>query len=233
MEAHGEPIEMAVGAGALYVLARELQVGARPWEYYDYGYEQEGEAREHRIFVFKDGALLHHRGFSLGEHILGSGPMSIACFASHLLVPRDTWRNHDNVIQVWNEQGEHLQTVTVAVPPRLQPSPRSIGFLMEHLCTANGRLYVSSQADLLVLSWNGPGNDLVLLQSAHANDQLSRPPSLSPGCFAGRARKAMRPCIDEHHACMLTSYTDGPGQRPTKAVAAELFAVHGSAGGRV
>lgn len=219
VEVHGESLDIAVGAGMVFVLTGERRPGARPWEYYDGGgddSEDEG-GREYKVFVFKDGATRHHQSFSLGEYSFSDAPDQLVCLASTVLV------NMRDSVHVFSLEGEPLRKVVPVIPPHLRRSPTCLGFEVEHLFSASGRLYLSDRSDLLVCSWDGA--ELTLLQSARTSERFDTLNTLVP--MQRRARRAMRPCADESHVCMLSTMGGMAGD-VAYSLTAQLFAVSGS-----
>ena len=94
---------------------------------------------------------------------------------------------------------------------------------MEHLFSASGRLYLSDRSDLLVCSWDGA--ELTLLQSARTSERFDTLNTLVP--MQRRARRAMRPCADESHVCLLSAMGGVAGD-VAYSLTAQLFAVSGS-----
>lgn len=222
---HGEPLEIVVGERLIFVLTVKRDIGARPWEYHDDEYEQGQARREHRVFVFNEGETRHHHRFSLGAHSAFDAPRSLACVSSRLLVPQRASGDH-NEIHIWSAAGERLHKVHVTLPVRLQPRPTSMGFQIVHLCAANSKLYVSAHDDLLVFSWDETTHLLQLVQSAHVSDHFEASALDLHVPMNGRCRRAMRPCVDEHHVCMLTA-RGGSHEQSVRVLRAQLFAVHG------
>ena len=226
LEYHGEPLEIVIGGGLFFVHTVDVEIGSRPWEYIDDAYREAEEERAHHVFVYKESATLYHHRFSLGEYRIDAAPRSLACVSSQLIVP--TFGNGSrNRLQIWSVAGQLLRTVNASVPPRLQPSSRSLGFNAIHLCAANGRLYMSNHDDLLVFSWNKTTHELGLLQNARVSDKAAESDMHVP--MHARCRSALRLCVDEHHVCMLTTHggLDYGGTPTVRRLVAQFFAVHG------
>lgn len=214
VEVHGESLHIAVGAGMVFVLTGERCPGARPWEYYDDG--EDDDDREYKVFVFKDGATRHHHSFSLGEYSFSDAPNQLVCLARTLLMTMC------DSVHVFSLEGEPLRKVVPAIPLHLAGTPTSRGFEVQDMFTASGRLYLSDMRNLLVYSWDGA--ELTLLQSASASEGFAAFDMSIP--MQRRARRAMRPCADESHVCLLSA--QGGMENDAYSLTAQLFAVRGS-----
>ena len=100
--------------------------------------------------------------------------------------------------------------------------PTSRGFEVQDMFAASGRLYLSDMRNLLVYSWDGA--ELTLLQSASASEGFATFDMSIP--MQRRVRRAMRPCADESHVCLLSA--QGGVDSDAYSLTTQLFAVRGS-----
>ena len=175
------PISLAASAQRLFVLHRQTDVGARPWEYLDEEWEDSPDSppertkrplplREHSITVFGKGATRPLRTLSLGEWPKYKAPQGLVEHKGLLYV------NQKEYISVVDPKGgDVIRTFSLTQPGWiLEPRERCFFSPLEihDFAVVNGRVYSRDGTVLRVCDLDGKLMQSVdLVPDSHSDRQ--------------------------------------------------------------
>lgn len=175
------PIALAASAQRLFVLHRQTEVGARPWEYLDDEWEESPDEapppdvrfkralplREHSISVFDKDATRPSRAFSLGEWPKFKAPQGVVEYKGLLYVNQNVF-----ISVVDPKGGDAIRTFSLAQPKWLQPCGDTRAPVETHaLAVVNGRVYSRDQTELRVCDLDGKVMQCVALAPDRHGDR--------------------------------------------------------------
>ena len=175
----GAPIALAVGAQHLFVLHRMMEVGARPWEFNDFEWDESPAwggrgpdsagrrkralpEREHSISVFERGATRPSTVFSLGSHVRSRAPDGLAVCDGLVYV------NYHSRISVHNAMGSTLRHFSLERPPARLLRYASEDVSATCFALANGRIYAQDAQSSVLAVYDLEGG-LLQLRSVSAS----------------------------------------------------------------